>query len=56
MRIVGQSKAKIGRYYSGADDHRDRFMPIDVVAASEAASSFPHVTSALADLRRITLA
>jgi hypothetical protein len=30
-------------------------MPIDVVAALEASSRFPHVTSALADLRGITL-
>jgi hypothetical protein len=31
-------------------------MPIDVVAALEAGSSYPHVTSALAELRGITLA
>lgn len=54
--LAGKSKATIGRYYSDADEHADRFMPIDVVAALEAASSFPHVTSALADLRGITLA
>ena len=30
-------------------------MPIDVVAQLEAASAFPHVTAALADLRGITL-
>lgn len=54
--LSGKSKATIGRYYSDADEHSDRFMPIDVVALLEAASSFPHVTSALADLRGITLA
>ena len=31
-------------------------MPIDVVAALESASGFPHVTAALADLRGIVLA
>ena len=30
-------------------------MPVDAVAALEAASSYPHVTSALAELRGITL-
>lgn len=54
--LSGKSKATIGRYYSDADEHADRFMPVDVVAALEAAASFPHVTSALADLRGITLA
>lgn len=54
--LSGKSKATLGRYYSDADEHADRFMPVDVVAALEAASSFPHVTSALADLRGITLA
>lgn len=53
--ITGKSKATIGRYYSDADEHGDRFMPIDVVAQLEAAARFPHVTSALADLRGITL-
>ena len=53
--ITGKSKATLGRYYSENDEHDDRFMPIDVVAALEAASRFPHVTSALADLRGITL-
>ena len=53
--LTGKSKATIGRYYSNADEHGDRFMPIDVVAQLEAASRFPHVTSALADLRGITL-
>lgn len=54
--LSGKSKATIGRYYSDAVEHADRFMPIDVVAALEAASGFPHVTSALADLRGITMA
>ncbi len=53
--ITGKSKATLGRYYSDNDEHGDRFMPIDVVAALEGASRFPHVTAALADLRRITL-
>ena len=53
--LCGKSKATLGRYYSGDADHADRFMPIDVVAALEAAARFPHVTAALADLRGITL-
>lgn len=53
--ITGKSKATLGRYYSDNDEHDDRFMPIDVVAALEEASRFPHVTAALADLRGITL-
>lgn len=53
--MTGKSKATLGRYYSDDPEHADRFMPIDVVAALEAASRFPHVTSALADLRGITL-
>jgi hypothetical protein len=53
--ITGKSKATLGRYYSDNDEHGDRFMPIDVVAELEAASRFPHVTSALAELRGITL-
>lgn len=53
--LTGKSKATLGRYYSDSDEHEDRFMPIDVVASLEAASRFPHVTSALADLRGITL-
>ena len=54
--LSGKSKATIGRYYSDSDEHSDRFMPVDVVAALEAAASFPHVTNALADLRGVTLA
>ncbi len=53
--LTGKSKATLGRYYSDANEHDDRFMPIDVVAALEAAARFPHVTSALADLRGITM-
>jgi hypothetical protein len=53
--LTGKSKATLGRYYSDSDEHGDRFMPIDVVAALEAAASFPHVTAALADLRGVTL-
>jgi len=53
--LTGKSKATLGRYYSENDGHEDRFMPIDVVAALEAAARYPHVTSALAELRGITL-
>ncbi len=53
--LTGKSKATLGRYYSDSDEHDDRFMPIDVVADLEAAASFPHVTSALADLRGVTM-
>ncbi len=54
-RLTGKSKATLGRYYSDAEEHADRFMPIDAVAALEAAAAFPHVTVALADLRGVTL-
>lgn len=53
--IAGKSKATLGRYYSDNPEHSDRFMPVDTVALLEAAASYPHVTSALADLRGITL-
>jgi hypothetical protein len=53
--MTGKSKATLGRYYSDSDEHDDRFMPVDVVAQLEAAARFPHVTSALADLKGITL-
>jgi hypothetical protein len=53
--LTGKSKATLGRYYSDQDEHDDRFMPIDVVAHLEKAAKFPHVTSALADLRGITM-
>ncbi len=54
-KLTGKSKATLGRYYSDTPEHADRFMPIDAVAALEEASSYPHVTSALADLRGIAL-
>ena len=53
--LTGKSKATLGRYYSDSSEHVDRFMPIDAVAALEAASSYPHVTSALAEIRGITM-
>ena len=53
--ITGKSKATLGRYYSGNEEHADRFMPVDAVAQLEAVSSYPHVTSALAELKKITL-
>lgn len=53
--LTGRSKATLGRYYSDSDEHADRFMPVDAVASLEAASSYPHVTSALAELRGITM-
>lgn len=53
--LTGRSKATLGRYYSDSDEHADRFMPVDAVAALEAASSYPHVTSALAEMRGITM-
>ena len=53
--LTGKSKATLGRYYSDNEEHADRFMPIDAVAALEEAASYPHVTSALADLKGITL-
>lgn len=54
-KLTGKSKATLGRYYSMDDDHSDRFMPVDAVAALEAAASFPHVTSALAELKGATV-
>ncbi|MEX0318667.1 MULTISPECIES: hypothetical protein [unclassified Ruegeria] len=53
--ITGKSKATLGRYYSDNAEHTDRFMPVDAVAKLENASAYPHVTSALADLKNITL-
>lgn len=53
--LTGKSKATLGRYYSDYPEHADRFMPIDAVAALEEASSYPHVTAALAELKGITL-
>lgn len=54
-QITGKSKATLGRYYSDNVEHADRFMPVDAVAKLEEESSFPHVTSALADLKKISL-
>ena len=54
-QLSGKSKATLGRYYSGDSEHADRFMPVDTVALLEAASSFPHVTAALVELRGGTL-
>jgi hypothetical protein len=54
-RLTGKSKATLGRYYSDDSEHGDRFMPVDAVAQLEAAASYPHVTSALAELRGVTL-
>lgn len=48
--LTGRSKATLGRYFSETDEHTERFMPVDAVAALEAAASFPHVTAALAEL------
>ncbi|SFS16067.1 hypothetical protein [Yoonia litorea] len=53
--LSGKSKATLGRYYSDRDEHADRFMPVDVVAALEAKSGFPHVTAALAELRGVSI-
>ncbi len=53
--LTGKSKATLGRYYSDNDEHADRFMPIDAVALLEEASSYPHVTAALAELKGIGL-
>ncbi|MCU4653637.1 hypothetical protein N8I71_12405 [Roseibacterium sp. SDUM158016] len=48
--VTGRSKATLGRYFSEDESHSERFMPVDAVAALEAAASFPHVTAALAEL------
>ena len=53
--LTGKSKAKLGRYYSDNSEHADRFMPIDAVALLEEAAGYPHVTSALAELKGISL-
>lgn len=53
--LTGKSKATLGRYYSDHAEHAERFMPVDAVARLEAAASYPHVTSALAELKGITL-
>ena len=48
--MTGKSKATLGRYYSDNPEHADRFMPIDAVVNLERQASYPHVTSALAEL------
>jgi len=53
--VTGKSKATLGRYYSDAEEHSDRFMPVDSVARLEEAAGYPHITAALAELRGITL-
>lgn len=53
--LTGKSKATLGRYYSGAPEHADRFMPLDAAAALEKEAKYPHVTSALADLGGVTI-
>ncbi|GFE63332.1 hypothetical protein [Litoreibacter roseus] len=53
--LTGRSKATIGRYYSDAVEHQDRYMPVDAVVALEAAASYPHLTSAMAELNGNTL-
>lgn len=53
--LTGKSKATLGRYYSDNSEHADRFMPIDAVALLEEAAGYPHVTSALAELKGISL-
>ena len=55
IELTGKSKTTLGCYYSDNDEHADRFMPVDAVAALEEASSYPHVTAALAELKGITL-
>lgn len=53
--LTGKSKATLGRYYSDNSEHADRFMPIDAVALLEEAAGYPPVTSALAELKGISL-
>lgn len=54
-KVTGKSKATLGRYYSDNSEHIDRFIPVDAVAKLEEVAKYPHITSALADLRNITL-
>ena len=53
--VTGKSKATLGRYYSDASEHGTRFMPIDTAVQLEAVASYPHVTSAMAELNGISL-
>ena len=54
-RVTGKSKATLGRYFSSAPEHSERFMPIDVVSELEEVASFPFVTKALAELRMLII-
>ncbi len=54
-KLTGRSKATLGRYYSDNLEHTDRYMPIDAVVALEASASYPHVTTALAEVNGNTL-
>ena len=54
-KVSGKSKATLGRYFSTAPEHAERFMPIDVVAELEEVSNFPFVTKALAELRMLII-
>jgi len=54
-KVTGKSKATLGRYFSTAPEHTERFMPIDVVAELEDVASFPYVTKALAELRMLVI-
>ncbi len=49
-KLTGRSKATLGRYYSDNAEHTDRYMPIDAVVSLEAVASYPHVTTALAEV------
>ncbi|MEM9582802.1 MAG: hypothetical protein AAGA08_06775 [Pseudomonadota bacterium] len=49
-KLTGRSKATLGRYYSDNAEHADRYMPIDAVVSLEAVASYPHVTTALAEV------
>ncbi len=54
-KLTGKSKATLGRYYSEAEEHAGRFIPLDTAAVLEKEASYPHVTSALADLSGVTI-
>lgn len=54
-QVSGKSKATLGRYFSTAPEHTERFMPVDVVAELEEVASFPYVTKALAELRMLVI-
>lgn len=54
--VTGKSKATLGRYFSSAEDHADRFAPIDAIAAMESVASYPHVTAALAEVNGFSIA